>query len=391
MHSFAYLLVSKLKNSWVIDYEKSDKPFCSVFALNGDTDNRFFEYFLNQASRPPRELVEKHKKIGVDEFEYLFIEIDLRGRHEGTDGTVEELFDSIINSIQKSKLVNNIYSFVDQSLVVEIEALLMCCSDAFPYIRNVSGRFIEEEAKDCYDQSCINSMNYWHRKDEEYVRNSVSESSQKIKKLFSSQSEYRKIKETVIDVYTHSQKKGVGSFFDKKGKLIQANIVDLRNSYSSMFLAKHNGAISQITLASFGFTDPNAIICAGFLKIINTNYDINDRHNWDDYDLWLHVALKESATFGDVLFTLNWERYWNSTPFLQFASLREIIPGGFYMPSSCRSYTDIEFKEKEFRNLNDPGDIYGGLWSYVRSFREEYGWKKERGQTIEEYVMDMRH
>lgn len=388
MDSFAYLLVSKLKNSWVIDYEKSDKPFCSVFTLNGDTDNRFFEYFFRQPSRLPRELEEKHKNLGVDELGYLFIEIYLKERYEGAVDEVEALFDSIISSIQKSKLVDNIYSFVDQSLVVEIEGLLMACSDKFPYIRNVSGRFLEEQAKDIYDQSCIDSMYYWHQKDEEETRKLISKFSEDIKNIFSSHSEFRKIKETVIDVYMYTQTTGFRGLFDKKGKTIQTNISELRNSYSSFFLAKHNGKISQIALASFGFSDPNSIICAAFLKIINTNYDMHDRHNWDDYDLWLHVALKESATLGDVLFTLNWERYWNSTPLLQFASLRDIIPGGFYMPSGCRSYTDIEFKEKEFRNLNDPDDIFGGLWSYVRSFREEYGWKKERGQTIEEYVLD---
>lgn len=383
MDSFAYLLISKLKNSYVIDYEKSDKPFCSVFTLNGNTDNRFFEYFLRQAARPPKELEEKHKKLGVDEFGYFFIEIDFRNQ------IARDIFEKIVTKIEKTRLTGNIYNCV--TIDGDIEEFTMSCSTNDPFIRNVSGRFLKLEGEHYSIQPCLDSMFYWHVKDEEDTRSGISKFSEKIKKLFLSQSEYRKIKETVIDVYTHTQKKGVGSFFDKKGKLIQANIVELRSSYSSMFLAKHNSAISQITLASFGFSDPNAIICAGFLKIINTNYDINDRHNWDDYDLWLHVALKESATFGDVLFTLNWERYWNSTPLLQFASLREIIPEGFYMPSSCRSYTDIEFKEKEFRNLNDPSDIYGGLWSYVRSFREDYGWKKERGQTIEEYVMDCKN
>jgi hypothetical protein len=388
VESFAYLLISKLKTSWVIDYEKSDKPFCSVFGLNGNSDNRFYEYFLNQASRPPRELEEKHKKLGVDEFGYLFIEIELTGRHDGVEGTVEELFDSIISRIQKSRLTNNIYSFVNQSLVVEIEGLLMCCSAEFPYIRNVSGRFLEEEAKYDYCQPCIDSMHYWHRKDEENARDSVTKSSDKIKKLFSSVPEYRKIKNTVIDVYMYTQKNGIRSFFDGKRKLIEANINELRSLYSTNFLAKHNGAISQLSLASFGFEDSNAIICAGFLKIINTNYDINDRHKWDDYDLWLHIALKESATFGDALFTLFWERYWNATPLLQFAHLREIIPGGFYMPPNYGAFTDIAYKEKEFSDLTDPAALMSSLSMYVSSFRETYGWKKERGQSIEEYVMD---
>lgn len=383
MDTFAYLLISKLKNSWVIDYEKSDKPFCYVFTLNGSADNRFFEYFLRQAARSPKELEEKHKKLGVDEFGYFFIEIDISNQ------IARDLFEKFVTKIEKTRLTGNIYNC--ENIDGDIEEFTVNCSTNEPFIRNVSGRFLKSQAERYSIQHCLDSMFYWHVKDEEATRDRISNLSERIKKLFSSQSEYRVIKDTVVDVYTYSQNTGIKSIFDKKGKLIQANISGLRNSYSSTFLAKLNGVISQIALSSFGFSDPKSIICAGFLKIINTNYDINDRHNWDDYDLWLHVALKESATFGDVLFTLNWERYWNSTPFLQFAPLREIIPGGFYMPSSCRSYTDIEFKEKEFRNLNDPDDIIGGLWSYVRSFREDYGWKKERGQTIEEYVMDSKN
>lgn len=376
MKPFAYLLISKLKTSWIIDYEKSDKPFCSVFDLNGNSDNRFFEYFLSQPSSPPRELEEKHRKIGVDEFGYLFIEIELTGRHDGVEGTVEELFDSIISSIQKSRLTNNIYSFVNQSLEVEIEGLLMCCSAEFPYIRNVSGRFLEEAKKYNYGQPCIDSMNYWHRKDEDQARSAISKSSENIRQLFSSKSEYKKIKDTVIDVYKHAQEKGFRSFFNGKEKLIQSNISELRSLYSSKFIANNNGAISQITLASFGFNDPSSIICAAFLKIVNSNNDINDKHNWDDYDLWLHIALKESATFGDVLFTLFWERNWNATPLLQFAHLREIIPGGFYMPPECKSYTDVPFKEREFRDLTDPTAVISELNIYINSFRRTYGWRK---------------
>jgi len=386
MESFAYLLISKLKTSWVIDYEKSDKSFCSVFApYRHYSDNRFFEYFLQESSSPPSYLRKKHEDLGVDEFGYLFIEIDLIVQYDGVYGSIEELFDFLISNIQKSRLVDNIYSFVNQSLDVEIEALLMCCSAEFPYIRNISGRFLKEV--DDYYQHCIDSMNHWHSKDEQYEKDIASESSDEIKRLFSSQSKYKKIKDTVIDVYMYPQKTGIRSIFDKKGKSIQANISELRSLYSSIYLTKHNGIISQVTLASFGFKDFNAIICAGFLKIINTNYDINDRNNWDDYDLWLHIALKESATFGDAIFTLFWERYWNSTPLLQFASLREIIPGGFFLPSNCRDHTDIEFTEIEFNNLNSPSSAYDGLWSYVNTFREDYGWNQERGQSLEEHVL----
>jgi hypothetical protein len=373
MNKYAHIVISRLKQAWIIDIANTDNPVCSIFQLRHPEDN-FFEYFLNAACSPPSNYETSHNNLGATEYLSFFAELEL-------SKMPDNLIDEVLGNLSGYCITGNLYSIEESSLVDVINKLLSKVSIEYPYIRDIAGSFLKD-IKPAFREFSLESMRFNHLSHEKSIEAMYLHDIEQARKLFSDQLILERISKAVRGIFKYERSEGLKSYFDKNLKIITADMEYLRATFKDFRLSSSMN-IGMVALGAFGFKDSKGVIYFGLQRILQSHLDHNDRHNWKDIDIWILAGLNYNTGVGDVLNKFFYERYWNSSPLFAYAPLRDIMPGGFHMPKDeYIAYTDIQMIISEFSmfsmgNLDIDDDD-------PMSIRGKYGWPVERGKSIDE-------
>lgn len=365
MDNYLMIVISKLKGSWIIDINFVDEFNHSLFRQHRNTQPNFFEYYLNLASSPPNEYFKAHSEIGIDydDFPYFYMLC-------ASNKFISKLVEELDKNISKNKLTKNIYAFN----LVEINTLAnrllkeILHQDA---IIEIGGKGLSK-----FDKKFVQLAKFKISGNQDSHENSIVEKYKphilRARELFDNNKNYQHISTIVRNVYMTEKQSSFRNIFDSSHKQVVENMNLMKKLYSD-YACPADIRGDFLALGAFGFKSIKGPIYAGFLRILGS-YDKNNRQFWSDFDLYLYESFKYSSGLNDVLNTIFYERYRNSTALLQYAPLRSIIPDGMYFPSDDYSnYTDIKFKVTQFKQFNKILDDFD-----VANIRDKYNWPKAK-------------
>jgi hypothetical protein len=353
----AIIFVTRVDKVWVITTTTKQTDLLPLLKARGREPTRFF-YYLNEGSLIDNSDLEAvHLSYLKNAKNFLSYATDLRNLELNSEFRLAfdvttssiETYRKFAQAIEPYRVINDVYSIDDTRLRNLCQGVLEEIQRLEIPIFELGGSVLEMLPINKKD-ACYEALRAVRQKMDILERDLYLPYVYAARDFFKISAEFRRVEETVRKVFVYERKTGLKSFLDGQLKSVLSGMEEIRKRYGSQKLPEHIN-ISVVAIGAFGYQTNKSLVYLALQRILQKNIDLNDRHNWVEFDLVLYLGFKYHAGAGDVCASFYQMRYWSTSLLVNVAPVRELIPEGFSLSAGNSDCTDIPHNDINFHGL----------------------------------------